>query len=46
MVVFLAKHAAGLSGIQLTDVRTKFLGVDVEDGIYIVINHAPMVEMR
>ena len=46
MVDYLAKHVAGLSGIQLTDVRIKSLGEDVVDGIYTVMEHAPMVEMR
>tara|TARA_B100001996_G_scaffold169432_1_gene129173 strand:- start:350 stop:490 length:141 start_codon:yes stop_codon:yes gene_type:complete len=46
MVDFLVKHVAGLSGTQHIDAKTKYLGVDVEDGISIMMDHVPTVEMR
>ena len=46
MVDFLVRHVAGLSGTQHIDAKTKYLGVDVEDGTSILMDHAHTVEMR
>ena len=46
MVDFLVRHVAGLSGTQHIDAKIKYLGVDVEDGDFTKMDHAPTVEMR